>query len=606
MVAGWTAGLMAGAATLRPVAEALRARGLLLPLVVLALVLSAALAFRLLRREGGDAEVVPWVPLLLVLPAGAWLSTAWALPEERIHLAAYAPLGILAWRAVERRLVPALLLCWTIGAADEALQGFLPGRTFDPRDVAANAVAATAGLALARGGRGSWTAPALLVAARLLAPFWGLGGSGMPGEGPLVLPDGRSVFHADPPRPREPVAPAVDAPFAFAPVLLVTIDALRADHVPPWGRARIPTPAFDRLAKESLTWEQVHAESTWTSPAIVSLLTGLAPAVHGVAGRGLEIAPSIETPLDRLSAAGWTTAGFAGDRTENYRDLGFGQELDREADLVPQAIRLLSADVPAFVWVHLRQIHAPYDATPERLAGLGLPSRLPQAPILDRARGSATVPRADYPGRHGWLREPIRALYAAELADADAELGRLLGALDESGLAGRVVLAVAADHGEELLDHDGIGHASTTLDAAPQPELVEIPLYLRLPDGRSAGRVAAGTFRQTDFMPTLLPLLGLSAPAPAGGVLLDGRDLSAQVLSEAVQASPVPTLVTGAPCGWQCPPERRDERVHARISGHDWQWCRPPAALCTGALAGDLESAERRRRALRTPVPSPR
>ena len=243
-------------------------------------------------------------------------------------------------------------------------------------------------------------------------------------------------------------------------------------------------------------------------------------------------------------------------------------------------------------------MHAPYDATPERLTALGLPAELPASPILDRARVHFTVPRADFPGRHGWLIEPIRALYAAEVADADASLGRFLDAVP----AGAIV-AVTADHGEELLEHHGIGHASTTLDSVPQPELVAIPLYLRLPDGRGAGRRVGGRFEQVDLLPTLLALVGVASPEG-----LDGRDWSGVLLDPI--APPLPDrdlLISSTPCGWQCPPERRSERVHALVSDGRWSWCRERSGGCDpGPLASLLADARTRRDGYGTPVRSPR
>ena len=601
LLVAWSVLLIGTAAWQRPVAAALRERGLLTLAVTLALIGAGLLVLRLLRRQEGD-EPVPWVPLVLALAAGGWLATFWVLPEERIHLAMYAPLGVLAWRTCARRLLVALLLCGSIGALDELVQGLLPERTFDGWDVLANAVAGTAGVLLARGGRGTWWAPALLVTTRLVLPLIHPGQAAVQ---PPPEPAGAVVFEPATPAPVAGVPTRPDARYAAASVLLITVDALRADRAPPWGRAAVPTPAFDRLARESVSWEEVHAASIWTTPSAVSLLTGLTPAVHGVGGRGLELAPSVDTPLERLAGAGWATVGFAGDGSETYRHLGFDAELDRDAEPAAEVVRQLRAAEPAFVWMHLRQIHAPYEASPGRLAELGLPSELPAAPILDRARTSYTVPRADFPGRHDWLREPLAALYAAELADADAATGRILDALEAAGLLETTLVLVTADHGEELLDHDGVGHASTTLDSAPQPELVEIPLWLRLPDGQLAGRQLAGRLRQVDVMPTLLPLLGVDMTGPAPDVPHDGVDRSVQLLFPPHEAAPPPpTLVTSSPCGWQCPPERRDERVHALI-GHDWQWCRDGQEGCPAEIVAAMAEAEERRRLLRTPVPSP-
>ena len=659
LLVGWVLALYVGAAWARPAAEALRARGLLASSVW---ILSAGVflgILALLRDRPGRRPPTPslgrpsddrpggWppspplgrpsddrpggrppagslrglshgpsrpplpIPPLALLATGlaaAWLATWWNLPEERIHLAQYGPVGVLAWRAIGGRLAPALVLGASLGLGDELVQGLLPSRTFDWWDVVANGIAAAAGVFVARGGRGAWTAPAILLGARLLLPVLH---PGHPGVSPASGDPGRDGVSPPPVHPSEPrpafatgaapdaAAPpaqvAQPAPYRGASVLLVTIDALRADRVPPWGHAAVPTPALDRLASEALALDG-RANALWTTPSMVSLFTGLDPATHGVAGRGLELAPSITTPLETLQRAGWRVSGHAGDDTETYRNLGFEREIDPDRPPETVAAEELMAG-PAFLWLHLRSIHAPYDTPVERLDALGLP-RPPPSPVLDRARSHYTVPRAQFPGDHAWLKPALSALYDAEVADADAALGRILGALDAAGVEPIVVLT--ADHGEELLERNGIGHASTTLASQPWPELVDVPLLIRFPDGRRAGERALGGVQQVDVLRSLLPLLGLRPEPAAPGVPLDGRDLSAFWL--AGRAPPaVPVLVHSSPCGWQCPPERRAERVSALFDGR-WLRC---TDTCPPALQERLDAAEVRRSRLATPVASP-
>ncbi|MCP4869435.1 MAG: sulfatase-like hydrolase/transferase [Proteobacteria bacterium] len=606
----WIVLLGAMAFGARPVAEDLRAQGMLARAVAVGGLLGAVLCARFLRRDDDRHPVVPWIPMGLTFVAAGWLTTYWNLPEERVHVVQYLPLGVLAWRALGGKAALAFGLVAVVGAGDELLQGTVPDRTFDPWDVVANAIAGGAGVLLACGGSTSWAAVALLVAARLILPVLHVGHPGATadlvqyaGSDPVAVGTASTVF------PEAAVHYAGSDPGSGDPgsgaggygghhLLLVTIDALRADRVPPGGRAGVPLPSFDRLAAEAISFDGATANSIWTTPSMVSFFSGLWPAVHGVQERGQELAPGIRTPVEALAEAGWHTVGYAGDATETYRNLGFAEELDRDADPVDELVRHLARAGPTFLWLHLRDIHAPYEASPEQLAALGLPDRLPDSPLLDRARTQLTVPRADFPGRHGWLREPIAALYDAEVADADAVLGRLLDALPE-----RTILVVSADHGEELLERDGIGHASTTLDSVPHPELVRIPMLVRLPDGRGAGRRIQGRFEQVDLLATLLPLLDVEAPPDA-----DGRDWSGILLDE---AAPPPRsrdlLVSSTPCGWQCPEGRRSERVHTLISDPDWSWCREDSAPCEpGRLATALEEARDRRTRLGTPVPSPR
>lgn len=582
----------------RPWAEALRARGALQAGVLVAGALAAlALALIAGRRPVAWSAVPRGATGATVLAYGV-LATWWGLPEEQMHLVLYAPLGALLARALPRPGLAAAALL-TLGLGDELLQGALPARHFDPWDVVANGVAGLAAMLLVRGGRGAWAAPASLLLARAVLPLLHPAHPGLaPGvEAPALGIAAVSEPVDQIPAPRAAIA---TAPFAGRDVLLVTVDALRADAVPPWGSSPVPLPAFERLAAGSLTPDGV-ANALWTTPSMVSLLTGLHPAVHGVAGRGLELQPGIRTPLEALAEAGWTVAGYAGDATETYRNLGIGAEIDRSDPLAAIDAVLAPASGSAFLWLHLRQVHAPYDSSAERLAALGLDPWLPDDPYLQRVREHPTIPSAELPGDHRWLRPAVVALYQAEVADADAALGGILDRIDALPEAARPVLIVTADHGEELLERGAVGHASTTLASSVQPELVRIPLYLWLPG--IPGRRVAGVVEQIDLMPTLLPWLGVDFPAPRPGWAPDGRDLGAALLAGTLPA--VVPLVSSSPCGWQCPPERRGERVHGLVLPQEpWPRC-GGGADCPPELRERLEGLKRKGAALQSPVTSP-
>ena len=542
--------------------------------------------------------------VLAVLSAFALLSS-WERPEERTHLAIYGLVGALSWFAGSYRLVLALLVGGSIGIGDELLQSVIPSRVFDIRDLIANVVIAAAGTSLIAGGRLSWLASLLLGGLSLVLLQ-------LPVAGQAVVPTQefaaveRSLVPALPlPGQAAPKAGTEvrGSPAAYrgASVAFITIDALRADFLSPWGQPPLPLPTFAALEGNSITFEEVFANGAWTSPGMVSFLTGLHPAVHGVEERGVNFPASATTFLETLATAGYQTWGFAVDGEENYTGLGFQHAMDRSLPPATMIAKALHAQQgPAFAWLHLRDIHAPYDASSKELEELGLESDLPKSPILDRARSHHTVPRAEFPGRHSWLKGPIRALYAAELSRQDRILGEVLSSLSDIQ---DLIVVVSADHGEELLDHDGIGHASTTLHSAPHPELVRIPLFIKLPDGHGAGELRKGAFQQVDLVPTLGGLLGIGVEQPVPGLELDGRDLSTSVLGyppvQAQSTSERPVLVSTSPCGWQCPPERRHERIHALIQGRAWDFCDPAKVQCDDSIASRLTESSRRASLLR-------
>ena len=585
-----------GVGPARSAAQALRDAGLLSVTVGLAFAATLLLLGERLARGRDDAR--PGAPLLLLTAAAAaWLFTRWHLPEERFHLALYPLLGWLALRAcsgIRRPPLVAIALVSAVGLIDEGIQGAHPERTFDWMDVLANAVGGAIVPLLTLPGGAAWSTPVLLALVAAAFPLL----QGWIGVAP---PPAAPTHEAG---PAAPVKATVDtsAPYPGANIVLITIDALRADHVPPWGRAPVPTPTLDAFAAASIAPDVAWAAGSWTSPSMVTLLSGLHPAVHRINGRGLEVSPQAPLPLEALESVGYRVYGHAGDPTENYRNLGIPEELDREDEALSLAIAL-TFDAPAFVWVHLRDVHAPYDASPERLTELGLSSEIPRSAFLQRARSHPTIPRAQFPGRHDWLAPTVRALYAAEVADADASLARVL---DAAGRDDRpTIVVLTADHGEELLEADGIGHASTTLDSVPRPELQRIPLLVRLPDGQGAGRRQPGTIRQQDVLPTLLGLVGVRTPELSDDPALVGVDLSQRLLDGAPLA-PGPAWFVTSPCGWQCPPKRRVERV-AAVPGEPWTWCRwslPDEPTCPEPLRGWLDAADALARELRTPISS--
>ena len=152
----WMGAILSTLELVRPMAEALRGRGSLGATVVISSLIAAGVAALLLRDRPGQRTPVPVGAAIATVLAAGWLSLHWVLPEERIHLAMYGPVGVLAWRALGGRTGPALLLGIALGGLDEAVQGWLPSRTFDALDVLANGVAASAGVLLVRGGRGAW------------------------------------------------------------------------------------------------------------------------------------------------------------------------------------------------------------------------------------------------------------------------------------------------------------------------------------------------------------------------------------------------------------------------------------------------------------------
>jgi choline-sulfatase len=140
----------------------------------------------------------------------------------------------------------------------------------------------------------------------------------------------------------------------------------------------------------------------------------------------------------------------------------------------------------------------------------------------------------------------VRALYDGGVAATDAEVGKFLALLDELGIADTTLVAVTADHGEELGDRtpDRLGTHGTAL----YDSLLHVPLILRDPTRPFAGRRIAAQVRLIDVMPTLLDRLGVAVPPETTGrtllPFLDGTDREDRlVYAELLDpASPTPRV----------------------------------------------------------------
>ncbi|MET0339543.1 MAG: sulfatase-like hydrolase/transferase [Polyangiales bacterium] len=310
----------------------------------------------------------------------------------------------------------------------------------------------------------------------------------------------RRLEHA--PRPRGTRAASIarrgeslpaSAPGAH--VVLVTIDALRADHLGSYGYGRPVSPALDALAARGVRFDRAYAQAPHSSYSLSALHTS--EYVHEVVELGRSL-PT--TTLARAFAEhGYHTAAFftdgifhtEGEKLTGLRDSAFGFALfdhtNREAEqqtdrVLAEADRIKQRGEPAsLLWVHYFDVHEPYQET---------------------TFGSDEMDR-----------------YDSEILHVDRELQRLLRELD-ARFERPLLVAVTADHGEEFRDHGGVYHGSTLYD-----EQTRVPLLFSIP-GVDPATVRAPV-EVIDVAPTLLAAVG--APIPES---MQGRDLRALLAAQ--------------------------------------------------------------------------
>lgn len=340
-------------------------------------------------------------------------------------------------------------------------------------------------------------------------------------------------------------------------LLLVSLDTTRADRLGCYGCARVTSPHLDAFADRGTLFERCLSPHIPTHPAHTTLFTGCDVFRHRVVANGARtpLAPDVPLLAEILGGLGYRTA--AADNLGHWFARGFeryeGYAWAREEDgslrkgeaVTATALRLL-ADLaagprPFFLFAHYWDPHTPYLPPPpfHRMFYGGDerdPAQRGMEPLF------AFEPFAAYFRR--WLdgvtdlRYPI-AQYEAAVAYMDACLAPLFHALAEYGLEADTLVAVTADHGEEMdehamwFDHHGLYETN-----------VHVPLLLRGP-GIPAGRRVADTVDHTDLAPSLLDLLGhADLPARLG---MQGRSW-APLLSGGLREPGAPRVLTE--CTW--------------------------------------------------------
>jgi choline-sulfatase len=309
-------------------------------------------------------------------------------------------------------------------------------------------------------------------------------------------------------------------------VVLIVIDTLRQDHLRAYGYGRETAPTFTRLASEGVLWDGVSPTS-WTKPAVASILTGLHPLRHQAFGNADALPESAQTLAERLRARGYSSlgitangwlsrrAGFAQGFTAYHSmlDLKHGpfstaQQVNEE--LLP---RLKSLAPPFFLYVQYLDPHAPYD--PDRdYRGQPLAGRLA---ARKRGVGILELRMSEVLMRPPELIEDATDLYDGEIRRTDDAITGLLRELRRLDLAQGTLTVVTSDHGEELQEHGRMGHGQTLYE-----EVVRVPLVFHAP-GALPGGVRLGTASLLDVLPTVLDLLSVSF----GRAELDGLSLAA-------------------------------------------------------------------------------
>ena len=318
-------------------------------------------------------------------------------------------------------------------------------------------------------------------------------------------------------------------------VIVFMMDALRPDHLGPWGAPARPTPNFSRMADEGVFFRNFFSHMPSSHPGRASILTGRDPHTCGIRINSRPLAATEVTLAQVLKEAGYLTAtsrkfppglGRGFDEQELVGGLSAfdagpwdvvkqlpemaeneaGTDMAQDTAALVKWLKDYAADAsrndkPFFFWADVEDTHEPwcppapfdtlYEAEPYDGPDVSCPDMY-SPDMTDRQKYHA------------------HALYDGVVALEDKYLGILLDTLDSLGLTEDTLLIVCSDHGIHLGEHDLWRKPPTLFDP-----VLRATLIMRRPGALAAGVQTSGLALTNDVFATVLEHVGLDVPAAA-------------------------------------------------------------------------------------------
>jgi arylsulfatase A-like enzyme len=326
-------------------------------------------------------------------------------------------------------------------------------------------------------------------------------------------------------------------------VMLVLVDALRADHVGAYGYAKPTTPNLDAFAKEATRYQRTYVNAPWTRPSTTSFLTGYNASRHKNQTEDSKLPAGVVTLAERMQKLGYTTAGFTANGNggslaglqrgfDHFEDPGTTYPkkmrgktyccngLPTGEFIVDRVKQWLATDKSQkrFVFIFFVDSHDPYGAPPE-LEKMFLDPAFTGEPRRHT--------RWEYDNAYSEAeRLSAMALYDAGIRYADQAFGQLRALLESKGLYDRATIVVSADHGEGFGEHGFYLHAHHFWE-----EVTRVPLIARGPRF-TAGAVDTRLAQSIDVPRTLVEIAGGKADDLLGRSLVAPPPADPYVISE--------------------------------------------------------------------------
>lgn len=320
-------------------------------------------------------------------------------------------------------------------------------------------------------------------------------------------------------------------------VLLIVVDTLRADHLSIFGYPRPTSPNIDRLARNGVLFKRAISQSSFTSPSMVSLMTG-----QYIAKERQTIPSELPTLAEAFQRAGWNTGGFSANPVVSPQN-GFQRGFDvfsaieeHGSNAVVEAFVEANKDRRTFTYFHINEPHDEYVAPPGKRAWREAASYLPGDRGEYYQEISAKLGLNDLPENVRRVQEEIGG-YDDEVRYADERVAALLAVYERLGLMDDTLIVLTADHGEGLWEQVALmnGQRGSKLRAGEPPtlmntlmpthgnqvhqSLVHVPLVISGP-GVPRGVPVNTPVENVDLFPTLLELADVSTTGGLQGASL--------------------------------------------------------------------------------------
>lgn len=339
-------------------------------------------------------------------------------------------------------------------------------------------------------------------------------------------------------------------------VILITMTNLRYDHMSSNGYFRPTTPNLDNLAKESLVFDNVFSQASWTLPNVISIYTSLYPFQHGVMNRhdGSKLSEKTPTLLDVLKKAGYKTAAFTGgtnysekfgltSRFDSYQKCIKDPEdaLGKFSCTIPQALDWLKANSKNKFFLHIQgfDIHCPYSGQSGLLYDKSYEGKVDLSYCLRVLK--ETEPRI-IDGQTYWVIRSDKdrfteilvgerdiahlvALYDEAITRADQLVGNFIEELRKRGLWDKTIIIFTSEHGNLLGENGRFASKVGGFINSGYDDAIHIPLIIKYP--KLPPKRISGLASHIDLTPTLLSFLGITS-----GFKMEGKDLTPLILND--------------------------------------------------------------------------